>query len=455
MGYFPFFIDIAGKKGLIVGGGRIAAHKIEKLSSFGTRLTVVAPQIERELKENPALACLERAFLESDLQDCFFVVAASDDRELNHRVSMLCRERGILVNAVDEKEDCGFLFPALVKEGKLTVGICTEGASPRTAALLRSRIASELPGRTEEILDYLADLRGPAKERITEDGQRARFFKEMAELCMAENRIPDAAETDARMAFYAGEGERAEKEMGQVTLVGAGCGPHDLVTLRGLAAVRNAEVLVYDDLLDERLLEHAAESCEKIYVGKRMGRHSKKQEEINALLTEKAAEGRRVVRLKGGDPFVFGRGGEEILALREAGVRTAEVPGLTSAIAVLAAAGIPVTHRGLARSFHVVSARTGEGTDGLPEQLGELAGLNGTLIFLMGFHRIEELAQKLAEYGKPADTPAAAVHGGFDGNVECVRGTLSDIAQKVKASGMTPPAIFVVGAAAGLKLTDY
>lgn len=449
MSYFPFFIDIQGMDGLVVGGGRIAAHKIEKLRPFGARLTVIAPVIQKELAEDKSLICLEREFEESDIRGKFFVIAASDHRELNARISRLCREKGILVNAVDDKENCGFLFPALVKAGKLTVGISTAGASPQVAAALRSRIAQELPDQTEAILDYLESIRELAKAKIQDGKSRAAFLKETALYCMEIDRPLSMEETMERMGTYT---ECPGDRTGTVTLVGAGCGAYDLITLKGLNAVRSAQVLVYDDLLDPRLLEHASESCERLYVGKRTGRHSMPQEEINALLIEKARQGKNVVRLKGGDPFVFGRGGEEMMALQEAGIAVKAVPGITSSIALPAAAGIPVTHRGISRSFHVITGHTADGGKDLHSELEAIAGQEGTCIFLMGFTHLREIAEGLMLHGKSGDTPVAVVHGEFDGTVQAVRGTLADIDRKVKQSDIRMPAVIVVGAVAGMQL---
>ena len=201
-----------------------------------------------------------------------------------------------------------------------------------------------------------------------------------------------------------------EKKPGKVYIVGAGCGDAELITWKGLRLLRQCDVVLYDDLSAARLLEETKEGCEKIPVGKRFGKHSAAQEEINVLLVEKAKEGRNVVRLKGGDPFVFGRGGEEILALQAAGVPYEEVPGITAAVAVPAAAGIPVTHRKLARSFHVITGHTAE--NGLPEDFETLARLDGTLVFLMGLHHLEEIAEGLLKNGKSPDTPAAVVSRG-------------------------------------------
>ena len=445
MEYFPFFMDIEGKKGLVIGGGAVAAHKVEKLLPFAPSLTVVATVILPELLENPALSCKQRAFREGDLEGNLFVIAASDDAETNTHAATLCKQKNILVNVADDKEACGFLFPALVKEGKLTIGISTQGASPQAASDLRSKIAREIPCRMEEILDYLARLRGDAKEQIPDGDRRSAFLKEAASLCMKKNR-PLSEDEEKNLL------EEKDRK-GSVTLVGAGCGTFDLITVRGLNAVHYAQTLVYDDLLDERLMEHATESCEKIYVGKRSGKHSMSQEQIHALLIEKARQGKRVVRLKGGDPFVFGRGGEEMEALKAEGIDVEEIPGITSAIAVPAAAGIPVTHRGLSRSFHVITGHTADGEASLLRDLRLFAGFQGTLVFLMAFRHLEEIAQGLIQYGKNPKTPAAVIQGDFDGSQKTVRGNLADIVEKVKTAKLETPAVIVVGETAELNLT--
>lgn len=476
MGYFPFFVEIKGKKALIVGGGRVAAGKAERLLPFEPEITVIAPEICSELKELLGVSCLERPFLEEDVHSFDFVIAASDDAVLNATIARLCERTDTPINVVDDKDKCSFIFPALVKRGKLTAAVTTEGASPHMAAAAKAALAAELPDRTEEILDYLADLREPAKERIMQQKQRSAFLRAAAERCMELERPLREEETERLFAEYIPNVEKTTAEpersgyvngkAGSVTLVGAGCGAFDLITLRGFRALRRAEALVYDDLMDEQLLAFAPESCERIYVGKRMGAHYRKQEEINALLVELAQQGKQVVRLKGGDPFVFGRGGEEIAALKAAGIPVFEIPGITSAIAVPAQAGIPVTERGMSRSFHVVTGHTANG-DGLPEQLETLAQLEGTCIFLMGLAHLEEITEGLLGGGKPADTPAAVIHGTFgagakeagllrgepgESPVQAVRGTLADIAAKTREVGMCAPAVIIVGKTAGLEL---
>lgn len=245
-----------------------------------------------------------------------------------------------------------------------------------------------------------------------------------------------------------------EKNRGKVYIVGAGCGDWDLISVRGLELIKRCQVLVYDDLIAGELLELAPESAQRIYMGKRSGRHSAAQEEINAMLIAKAREGKVVVRLKGGDPFVFGRGGEEILALQQAGIAFEKVPGISSAIAIPAAAGIPVTHRNLSRSVHIVTAHTAGTSDGLPEYFDWLAKLPGTLVFLMGLSRLKDIALRLMWAGMDAGTPAAVISGGNAVCHACVRGCLADIAQRAEAAAVKAPAVIVVGKVATLDLRD-
>ena len=238
---------------------------------------------------------------------------------------------------------------------------------------------------------------------------------------------------------------------GFVYLVGAGCGSADLITVRGLRLLQSCDAVVYDDLIDPALLAQAAHA-EQHPAGKRCGRHSMPQSEINSLLVRLGQSVKTVVRMKGGDPFVFGRGGEAFLALQAAGVPCEEVPGISSCIAVPAAAGIPVTHRGASRSFHVITGHTAQTGDTLPESLEALAALHGTLVFLMGLNSLEQIAARLTAAGKPPETPAAVVSGGNAPHPATVRGTLADIAEKARAARVQAPAVIVVGAAAALEL---
>ena len=435
MSWFPFFIQLENAPGLLVGGGQVALRKAEKLLSFGPKLTVVAPEICPELAalEGPNLTLCRRPFCESDLDPLpAFVIAATSDPATNRRIAALCRERRVLVNVVDDPSACGFYFPALVQRGRLTVGISTGGASPTAAAWLRKKIEALLPEGFAGLLDRLEAKRAavkaacPGEESARAALLRAEFQQELAALSMPEMEQP-----------------------GRVALVGAGCGKADLITVRGLRLLRRCRAVVYDDLLDPELLAELPAGAETYYVGKRSGCHSAAQEEINALLVRLARQGGLVVRLKGGDPFVFGRGGEEALALQKAGIPFEVVPGISSAIAIPAEAGIPVTHRAMSREVHIITAHTGPGKE---PDYRRYAGLEGTLVFLMGLARLPQIAQGLMDGGMSPDTPAAVLSGGSAAHPAAVRAPLAEIAHAAQTAGVQAPAVILVGKTAELRL---
>lgn len=482
MGYFPFFVELKGKRGLIVGGGIVAERKVRKLLPYEPELLVVAPKIDdgiwklsEEIKEKrkknedtSELILSERDFETTNLEKMDFVIAATSDETLNARIAKLCEERNILVNVVDDKEKCGFLFPSLIREGKLSIGISTEGASPRVATTFRARLSADIPERMEEILDYLEKIRPFAKMAIEDDKKRAAFLMDLADVCMEKGRPLTETECEILLENYQSKTLKeafADKEAlsdkeaqsgkeacpvrkvspGKVVLVGAGCLSYEYITLRGMQEIRKAQVLIYDALIDTRLLDFTIENCEKICVGKRSGRHSMKQEEINMLLIEKAKEGAHVVRLKGGDPFVFGRGNEEVDALTEEGIETEVIPGISSCIAVPELAGIPVTERKFSRSFHVMTGHFAGDEESLKDEIHKMAAMDGTCVFLMGYTRLAEIVRELQNGGAAAETPVAVIHGTSDGSSRAAYGTLLIIEKEVQEKQIPMPAVIVVG----------
>lgn len=249
-------------------------------------------------------------------------------------------------------------------------------------------------------------------------------------------------------------GKGMKTQTGRVYLVGAGCGPVDLITVRGWDLLRRCQAVVYDDLIDRALLDAAPAEAERIYMGKRSGTHSARQEEICAELIRQARLGRVVVRLKGGDPYVFGRGGEEFQALKQAGIPCEEIPGISSSIAIPAAAGIPVTHRGLSRSVHIITGHTADTDDALPRDMDRLARLQGTLIFLMGLNQLPRIAERLMAGGRSPATPAAVVSGGNSAHPAKVRAPLAEIAHAAQEAGVVTPAVIVVGEVAALDFSS-
>lgn len=443
MGWFPFFIQLEGARGLLVGGGRVALRKAEKLLPFGAQLTVVAPCICPPLAALPGLTLCRRAFAGSDLSPApDFVIAATGDRALDRRIAALCRTRRILVNVVDDPAACGFYFPALVQRGRLCIGISTGGASPTAAAWLRQKIEALLPPGFDGILDRLAARREAVKAEGGSEAKRAERLQQAFALELAAAEAP-----------HAPAAARENAGPGRVALVGAGCGRADLITVRGLRLLQQCRAVVYDDLIDTALLDTAPAGAERIYVGKRSGRHSAPQAEINAALIALAQRGGLTVRLKGGDPYVFGRGGEEALALQRAGIPFEVVPGITAAIAVPAEAGIPVTHRGVSRAVHIITAHTQDETPDFSRWAALAA--DGTLVFLMGLQRLPQIAAGLLAGGLPPQTPAAVLSGGNAPHPAAVRASLGEITTAARAAGVEAPAVIVVGDVAGMELLNF
>ena len=443
MGWFPFFIQLEGTRGLLVGGGRVALRKAEKLLPFGAQLTVVAPCICPPLAALPGLTLCRRAFADSDLSPApDFVIAATGDRALDRRIAALCRARRILVNVVDDPAACGFYFPALVQRGRLCIGISTGGASPTAAAWLRQKIEALLPPGFDGILDRLAARREAVKAEGGSEAKRAERLQQAFALELAAAEAP-----------HAPAAARENAGPGRVALVGAGCGRADLITVRGLRLLQQCRAVVYDDLIDTALLDTAPAGAERIYVGKRSGRHSAPQAEINAALIALAQRGGLTVRLKGGDPYVFGRGGEEALALQRAGIPFEVVPGITAAIAVPAEAGIPVTHRGVSRAVHIITAHTQDETPDFSRWAALAA--DGTLVFLMGLQRLPQIAAGLLAGGLPPQTPAAVLSGGNAPHPAAVRANLGEITDAARAAGVEAPAVIVVGDVAGMELLNF
>lgn len=425
MGYFPLFVDLEGKRCLVVGGGPVGLRKANALCEAGARVRVVSPSFCEGFAASPSPELVRRVFKPQDLEGVYLAVAATGDRSVNYEVVRLCRERNIPVDAADCPEECSFLFPATVRRGEVTLGISTGGTSPLLAGRLRAALERFLPAGLGEVAARMAALRREQKNRGAVGDPRA-LLQEL---------------------------DRAWPERPRVFLVGAGCGDPGLVTWRALELLACCDVLIYDRLVNESLLELTKDGCAKFYVGKEGGGPSASQAEITRLLLEQAAPGRIVVRLKGGDPFVFGRGGEEAEALIARGIPFEAVPGVTSATAVPACAGIPVTHRGLSRSFHVFtghSAREGERLD-----YPLLARLEGSLVFLMGLGAAEEICSGLISAGKAPDTPAAAIASGSLPQQRVVRADLAGLPEAIREGGLTPPVVLVVGAAAALHLNPF
>jgi uroporphyrin-III C-methyltransferase/precorrin-2 dehydrogenase/sirohydrochlorin ferrochelatase len=475
----PVFLNIAGQPVVVVGAGPVAERKVEALLEAGARVTVVAPTATAGLRaraERGEVQHFRRAYAPGDLVGCRLAYVATDDPDVSRAVHAEATARGIWLNVADEPALCGFTAPAVVRRGDLTIAVSTNGASPALARLLRERLESELGPEYAVVLTVLRRLR----ERLREAGVgteparevfRALAGPKLLHACRTRDadlvdellgRTLDPGWTLERLGLAGVVGPiglapdeaprvPAAAAKGRVYLVGAGPGDPELLTLKGRHCLEAADVVLYDALVDKRLLDYAKPGAILIHVGKREGHHGQAQEEINDLLVHYGRGGFTVVRLKGGDPFMFGRGGEEALTVREAGIPYEVVPGVTAGLAVPAYAGIPVTQRNVAATVTFVTGHERTGKDVSQVCWEALGGDAGTLVFFMGLRNLPEIATRLVEQGRPPTTPVAVIEWGTTERQVTVTGTLSDIVRRAAAAGLDPPALIVVGDVVSLR----
>ena len=446
MDFCPIFLNLKGKACLVVGGGEVAVRKASILLQSGARVKVVSPELCMELRKLE-IAHLPERFSDFHLEGMTLAIAATDDREVNRAVSEAARKRNIPVNVVDNPDLCSFVMPSILDRSPLIVAFSTGGASPILARLLRARFESLIPEGYGRLAAFASRFRDRVKARIAAPSERRLFWEEIFEGRVAEEVfIGNEKKAEALLE------ERIEKNeihRGEVYLVGAGPGDPDLLTFRALRLMHKADVVLYDNLISKPILEMTRRDAARIYVGKKKSDHAMPQEEINELLVRLALEGKRVLRLKGGDPFIFGRGGEEIEKLSSRGIAFQVVPGITAASGVSSYAGIPLTHRDHAQSCVFVTGHLKDNSMDLDWEM--LARPRQTVVVYMGLTGIDYLCLKLVEHGLPASTPAAVVQQGTTRNQKVLTGTLDTLAEVTRAAKLTPPTLIIVGGVVGLR----
>jgi uroporphyrin-III C-methyltransferase/precorrin-2 dehydrogenase/sirohydrochlorin ferrochelatase len=447
MMYFPVFFNLQAQQVLIVGGGEVALRKLALLERAGASITLVAPDIVADIRERAATGKIRvqvREFMPQDLDGARLVIVATARRAVNRWIAALCEARSIPVNVVDDREASRFIVPAIIDRDPVLVAVSTGGASPVLARRLRERLEAAIPKRIGELALWLRALRHAARRRLRGTDERRRFFEEIVDGAAARRFVEGDAQGAQRIAQrLLGVAAAASPSAGEVTLVSAGPGDPELLTLKALRALQDADIILHDRLVPAAVLDMARRDAARICVGKAAGKIGSTQEEINELLIEHARQGKRVVRLKGGDAFIFGRGGEELEALAKARISFSVVPGVTAAIGAAAYAGIPLTHRDHAHSVTLVAAHADK--DGREPDWAALAKPGVTGVFYMGLARIEHIAAQLKEHGA-ADTLAAAVIA--QGTLEdqrVITGTLTTIAAAAVRANLESPALLIVG----------
>lgn len=446
MRHFPLFLDLEGRPVLLVGGGRSAAAKARLLIAAGAQLLVLAETPGEEIAALAAdgqLTLARRSFVAADLSGVALAISASGEETLDRTVAGAARAANLPVNVVDSPDLSTFIMPAIVDRDPLTIAISSGGTAPLLAARLRAWLEARLPTRLGALARFANEFRGAVKARIRGAAGRRRFWERFFDGTLAE-RVLAGDEPEARSAMLSlVNRHREEGSNGLVQIVGAGPGDPELLTLKALRLIEGADAIVYDRLVAPEILDYARREAERFYVGKAPGQRSHSQADINALLARLAAAGKRVVRLKGGDPFVFGRGGEELAYLQARGIAVQVVAGITAATGCGAASGIPLTHRAHASAVTFV---TGQGRNGEPDvDWAALAQLNQTIVVYMGIAAVERMAGRLIAGGLAGSTPAAAIENGTRPDERALFGTLATLPALVRDEEVSGPALLVIG----------
>jgi uroporphyrin-III C-methyltransferase/precorrin-2 dehydrogenase/sirohydrochlorin ferrochelatase len=466
---YPVMLEVADRRCVVIGTLAVHEGKAEGLVAAGADDVLVlaeTPDLRlRDLERLQGVRVQRRAWEPSDLDGAFLVVASSVDASERDRIATEARARGALVNVMDDIPNCDWSAPSVVRRGELVLTIATGGASPALAKQLRQRTEAAFGEEWAEVLAILRRVRAETMPSLPDFALRAARWSEAldpgeaAEMVRGGRGDEWAAILRGRLLGEPSPAPSREREPaaegrpgGRVILVGAGPGDARLLTLAGADALAGADVVVYDRLAAPSLLDLAPAGAERVYAGKEPGRLAMTQPEIDRVLVDRASRGATVVRLKGGDPFVFGRGGEELLACRAAGVPCEVVPGVTSAVAAPAAAGIPLTHREVARSFAVVTGTTAHAED--TPDLAAIATATDTLVILMAAGRLAETCEALVEGGRPPEEPAAIVQWAWTPDQRTVTGTLATLPGLATAAAIGPPATLVIGEVAKLARTS-
>ena len=459
MDFFPVFFNIRNRHCLLIGGGQVAARKVKLLNKAGAKITVIAPKLCAELQQKKLQTDIEhinKTFELTDLNGFLLVIAATNDEATNQYISEYCHKHNIPVNVVDSPSQCSFIVPSILDRSPVMIAVSTGGTAPVLARQLRSRLETMIPAPYGKLATLAESFRDQVKNKFPGAKSRRHFWESLfqgpvAELVFsgredeAHARVKELINTISPSA-----NSTTENTTGEVYLVGVGPGDPDLLTFKALRLMQQADVILYDRLVSAEILEMCRRDADLVYVGKKKSDHSVPQPEINQLLVDHALQGKRVCRLKGGDPFIFGRGGEEIEQLVNAGINFQVVPGITAAIGCSAYAGIPLTHRDYAQSVTFI---TGHQKQELSLNWEQLVKPNQTIVFYMGISSINTICEQLIKHGISPDMPAALVERGTTPNQRLHISNVKSLPEVVHANKIKPPTLTIIGEVVALSET--
>ena len=446
MDFLPICLNIKNKTCLVVGAGEVATRKIMLLLQAGAKVSVVSPELDTTLKEylvHGKIKFCAESFQPEQLENIVLVIAATNDQVTNRLVSEAAQQRQIPVNVVDAPDLCTFIMPSIVDRSPLLISVSSGGQSPVLARLLRAQLEIMIPVAYARLAAMAGKFRQHVKQHFTHPEKRRIFWEKLLQGRFTEMVLAGKDKAAQAYLFQSLQQEKDESLQGEVYLVGAGPGNPDLLTFRAMRLMQQADVVVYDRLVSPAILDMVRRDATRIYAGKERNRHTLEQESINLLLVRLAQEGKRVLRLKGGDPFIFGRGGEEIETLASYHIPFQVVPGITAASGVAAYAGIPLTHRDYAQSCIFVTGHLKNNSIDLDWHY--LARPNQTIVIYMGLLGLPFLCQQLVAHGLPDSTPAAIIQQGTTQKQKVITGTLQTLADLAAAEKLTPPTLIIVG----------
>ncbi len=455
MDYLPLSFNVQQQNVLLLGAGKVALRKARTLLNAQANLNIVAPDMDEafqsELKEffdSGSIRFHQRLLEEADLANVVLVVCASNNLQANEQLSSLAKKKNIPVNVVDQPALSTVIFPSIVDRSPISIAISSSGKAPVLSRLLRARIESMIPHVYGDLARIVDEYRPKVKKLLPDVAQRKAFWETLLNSSISEHLLSNRESiVKKRLETLLSDIEKDGLKsiyQGEVYLVGAGPGDPDLLSFKALRLLQQADVVLYDRLVSQEIVELARKDAERIYVGKSSKVHTLPQEGINELLVRLAKEGKRVCRLKGGDPFIFGRGGEELESLRDAGVDFQVVPGITAASGCSSYAGIPLTHRDYSQSVIFVTGHRKKN----PEQelnWATLAAGDQTLVFYMGLSEIETISKQLIKAGLNRNTAAAIIQQGTTKNQKVVEGTIENLPAKALEEKLKAPTLIIVG----------
>lgn len=447
--YLPIFTKLDNKPVLVVGGGEVALRKCRAFLKARASVTLVAPWFCDELKEhahNNEVTLIDAYFDESHLDGKMLVIAATDRDEVNNNVFELANARNVFVNVVDDQPKCTFIFPSIVDRDPITIAISSAGTAPVLARRLREKLETLIPHHIGPLATIVGGFRDKVKKRFKHFSDRRQFWEGVFDSSVV-SKVQTGDTQAAQQQLEQMLDAKAEPE-GEVYVVGAGPGDPELLTLKALQLMQQADVVVYDFLVSDEIMELVRRDADLICVGKRLGDHSVVQDDTNQMLVDLAKQGKKVCRIKGGDPFIYGRGGEEVQVLAANNVNYQIVPGITAAAGCSAYAGIPLTHRDHAQAIQFVTGHCKK--DGQELDWQSLAKANQTLAIYMGVIKSPHIQSELLKHGRKADTPVAIIENGTRKNQRVVTGQLGELADLIERNSIISPALLIIGEVAAL-----